>query len=327
MKRRALLTLLLPGCQRRRRLNVFNWSDYVAAATIPGFEREAGIEVRYGLYESAEEMMARVLSGNSGWDVVFPSNAFLAPMQAMNLLAPLDHQRLPGLDALDGIFQSPPWDPGLEQGIPYMWGATGIACQRSLDPLPRRWADLWDPRLAGRVTLLDDPAEVLALCLKRRGCSLNSARTAELDQARADAIGLKRQLRGYLNAEARDQLVAGDLLAAQAWKLTARQAMAAAPDRLTFVYPEEGFPIYADCAAILRESSRRELAHEFLAYLLRPPVAAAISREMMTATCNRRAQELNGQREPLPDGGEWFQPLDAANQRYRDRLWTEIKAA
>jgi len=317
----------LGACSRGRRLHVFNWSDYVAAGTIPGFEREAGVVVRYGQYESAEEMMARVLSGNSGWDVVFPSNALVPPMRQLGLLAPLDHRRLPGLHHLDPVFQSPPWDPGLQWSVPYMWGATGIAYQQSLQLPLRRWADLWSPALAGRVTLLDDPAEVFAACLKRRGHSLNTAEPRALEQARDDAVALKRHLRGFLNAEARDQLVAGELLAAQAWRLTARQAMEGAPGRLAFIYPEEGFPVYADCAAILKESRRTELAHQFLEYLLRPEVAAEIAREMKTATCNRSAQERLGQREPVPAGGEWFEPLDAANQRYRDRLWTEIKAA
>jgi spermidine/putrescine-binding protein len=316
-----------PACSRKGRLNVFNWSDYVAASTIPGFEREAGVSVQYGQYESAEEMMARVLSGNSGWDVVFPSNAFVTPMREMGLLARLDTRRLGGRSHLDTLFQSPPWDPDLAWSLPYMWGATGIAYQRSLPTPPRRWSDLWEPRFAGRVTMLDAPSEVLGACLKRRGRPLNSSDPPHLDEARADAIALKRNLRGFLNAEARDQLVAGDLLAAQAWRLTARQAIDAAPDRLAFLYPAEGFPIYADCAAILRESRRPELAHAFLDYLLRPEVAAAIAREMKTSTCNRSAQNLLGLPDPVPDGGEWFQPLDAASQRRRDRLWTEIKSA
>ena len=65
------------GCSRdaRPRLNVYNWSAYVAPETIPGFEAEFGVRVRYATYESNEEMLAKVLTGNSGWDVVFPTHA------------------------------------------------------------------------------------------------------------------------------------------------------------------------------------------------------------------------------------------------------------
>ena len=61
------------GCTRasRPRLNVYNWSNYVAPDTVPNFEREFGIQVRYGTFEGNQEMIAKVMSGNSGWDVIF----------------------------------------------------------------------------------------------------------------------------------------------------------------------------------------------------------------------------------------------------------------
>lgn len=338
MKRRTLFALPLAACGRGgARLNVFNWSGYFAPDTLSNFERETGIRIRLGLYESGEEMLARVMSGNSGWDVVFPSNSLIHPMREMNLLARLDHARLPNLDRLDAMFQRPVWDATLDYSVPYMWGATGIAYQRSLDPPPQRWSDLWTARLAGRLTMLDDPADVFGACLKLRGRSVNEASESALRQARADAIDQKQYVRAYLNAEARDQLVAGDLLAAQAWRMEAQQAIDASSGRVTFCYPEEGYPIYADCAAILRESQRTEAAHAFINYLLRPPVAASIAIAMRTAPCNGGARELLPEALrsspvyfPPPETlqrGEWLAPLDAATQRLRDRLWTEIKSA
>ncbi|MGA3076970.1 MAG: extracellular solute-binding protein [Bryobacteraceae bacterium] len=125
----------LAGCARGRpRLNVYNWSNYVAPDTIANFEAEFGVRVRYAIYESNEEMLAKVLSGNSGWDVVFPTHNRIPPMRQYGLLAPLDHARLPNLPNLEPRFQSPPWDPHLDHCVPYMWGATGIAYNRSVMP-------------------------------------------------------------------------------------------------------------------------------------------------------------------------------------------------
>jgi spermidine/putrescine transport system substrate-binding protein len=324
------------ACSRGPRLNVFNWSDYVAPGTIPDFEREFGLRVRYGTYESIPEMLAKVMSGNSGWDVIFPSAEYIQPMRDMGLLAQLRHQWLPNLSNLDQQFQRPPWDPNLEYSVPYMHGATGVIFQQSLGWTPRAWSDLWDARLAGKLTMLDDPPEVFAACLETLGYSLNSADPAELRAAQQRAIAQKPLVRAYLNAEVRDQLVAGDVAVAQAWAVTAAQAIAAAPEKLAFAFPSDGFPRYADNVAILRESSRLEAAHHFIAYLLRPSVAAAIVETTRTATCNAAAQSL------LPTAlrsdailyppaeivarGEWFAPQSAASQRLRDRLWTEIKA-
>jgi spermidine/putrescine transport system substrate-binding protein len=221
--------------------------------------------------------------------------------------------------------------------VPYMHGTTGIVYQNSLPQPVRAWTDLWDARLAGKITMLDDPPEVFGACLKLLGYSLNSADPAQLKKAQQQAIAQKQLLRAYLNAEVRDQLVAGDVAAAQAWAVTAGQAITAVPDKLSYVFPSEGFARYADTMAILRESGRMEAAHRFINYLLRPEVAAAIVAATHTATANAAAQKLlpeTVRQDPVlyppPETlarGEWFAPQSAASQRLRSRLWTEVKSA
>ena len=340
MNRRAFLiggSLSAAACSRGPRLNVYNWSDYIAPGTVPGFERESGARVHYATYESNQEMLAKVMSGNSGWDVVFPSGDFVGPMRDLGLLAPLDHQWLPNLGALAPVFRRPPWDPELRWSVPYMHGVTGILYQRAFEPAPRAWADLWDARLRGRLTMLDDQPEVLGACLQKLGRSLNSGDSSDLLAARAEAVAQKPLLRAYLNAEVRDQAVAGDLLASQAWAVTAAQAIAAAPTRLAFALPVDGFPRFCDNIAILRESRRGELAHRWIDYLLRPETAAAIVVATHTASANGAAEELlppeireNPVLYPPPDvlaRGEWFESQPLASQKLRDRLWTEIKSS
>jgi spermidine/putrescine transport system substrate-binding protein len=339
MNRRALLFGLAGAActSAAPRLNVYNWSDYVAPRTIPDFEREFGVRVRYGTYESNQEMIAKVMSGNSGWDVIFPSADMIQPMRSLGLLQALRHDWLPGFNNLDPAFQHPPWDPSLAFSVPYMHGTTGIVYQNTLVRGPRAWADLWDERLRGKITMLDDPPEVLGACLKKLGYSINSSDPGELRSAQKEAMAQKRLVRAYLNAEVRDQLVAGDVAAAQAWAVTAGQAVAAVPGKLTFVLPAEGFARYADTVAILRESRRSELAHRFISFLLRPEVAAAIVGVIQTATANAAARALlpvelreNPILYPPAEAlarGEWFEPVPAAAQRLRDRIWTEIKSA
>src|SRR6185369_7906057 len=119
--------------------------------TVPGFEEEFGVRVRYATYEGNEEMLAKVLTGNSGWDIVFPTHTRLEPMREFGALAPLNHDWLPGLGNLDQRFQRPAWDPGLAWAVPYMWNGTGIVYNRKIQPPPARWSDLWSARLKGRL--------------------------------------------------------------------------------------------------------------------------------------------------------------------------------
>jgi spermidine/putrescine transport system substrate-binding protein len=328
----------LAGCTRdlRPRLNVYNWSAYIAPETVPQFEAEFGVRVLYVTYESNEEMLAKVLSGNSGWDVVFPTHNRLEPMRQYGLLAQLNHEWLPGIANLDPRFRAPAWDPQLAWGVPYMWNGTGIVYSRALQPPLTAWADLWEQRLKGRLTMLDDPEDMLGACLKKLGYGFSTTDPAQLRAAEHEAIAQKPLLRAYLNAEVRDQLVSGDVLAAQLWSTTAQQAIDAAPN-LAFVYPREGFPMYCDCAVILRESRRVQLAHQFLDFLLRPKVSARIVEATRTATANAAALALlpeNVRNNPTlyPPAeifarAEWPRVVPPTAQRLRDRIWTEIKSA
>jgi spermidine/putrescine-binding protein len=125
---------------------------------------------------------------------------------------------------------------------------------------------------------------------------------------------------------------------AQLWSTTAEMAIrGAAKGKLAFVYPKEGFPVYCDNAAILRESRHVEAAHQFIDYILRPPVSARISIAADTATADGAARALlpaETRNSPTlyPDAdvmkrAVWPPPLPTAAQRYRDRIWTEIKSA
>lgn len=341
MKRRIFLFGLsnaLTSCTsgRKPRLNVYNWDNYVARGTIPVFEKRHGCDVRYGVYASAEEMLAKVLSGNSGWDVVFPSNSFVQPMRDLDLLLPLDARKLHNVGNLDVRFRSPEWDAGLNWCIPYMHSATGIIYSDAVTRVPHSWADLWTDSYSRRLTMLDDPAEVFAACLKRLGMSINSGNENELKKARDLAIEQKPLLRAYLNEEVRDQVVTGDVLVAQMWAQVA-QAAISSNSHLAFAFPREGFALYADNISILRESRHQELAYHFLDYMLEAKTAAAVASEVHAATANAAARELLPEAErtnpilyPSADvlrRGEWFKALSVTAQRLRDRYWTEIKSA
>ena len=337
-RRTFLLGVTATACSRdsRPRLNVYNWSTYIDPAMVRRFEQERGVRIRYTTYESNEEMLAKVITGNSGWDVVFPTHSRLEPMWRNGLIAPLDHQRLPSLGNLEDRFRKPEWDPLLRQGVPYMWNATGIVYNLQQKPPPQSWSDLWNPKLQGRMTMLDDPEDVIGVCLLKLGYPFSSNDSAQLQQAKAVAIRQKALLRAYLNADVRDQLVAGDVLAAELWSTTAAQAIHADEKtavKLGFTYPKEGFPLYCDCAVVLRESRRYELAHDFLEFLLQPDVAASNAQAAETATTNAAARKLLAEDPVLYPSSEvmargvWPPALPSNAQRYRDRLWTEIKSA
>jgi len=330
----------LAACRRRPaagEVNVYSWSDYIAPDTIAGFERETAIRVNYETFESQDEMLARLLAGGAHYDVIFPSNSLVGPMVRRGLLGELDPARLPNLAGLEPRFRNPPWDRENRYSVAYLWGVSGFVYNRTAFPGgAAAWADLWDPRLRGKITMLDDPAEVLGACLKKLGYSINSEEPAQLAAARTEAIRQKPLLRAYISAEVKPQLIAGDVWAAQLWNGDAYQAIAENPD-LRYCFPAEGVAIYADSAAMPAGARNRDAAYRWIDYLLRPEVAAAIARATLFPTPNARAVELldpalrqNPDLYPPPERlarAEWFTEISPQGQSLRDRIWTEIKAA
>ena len=142
---------VLAACRRRSaagEVNVYCWSDYIAPDTVAAFERETSLRVNYETFESEEGMLAKVLAGGGGWDVVFPSNSYVGPMARRGLLEPLDHDRLSNLANLEPRFAEPPWDPEMRHSVPYMWGVSGFVYNRkAIGKTLTSWADLWDPAL------------------------------------------------------------------------------------------------------------------------------------------------------------------------------------
>ena len=197
------------------------------------------------------------MGGNSGWDVVFPGQLSHRTMREMGLLSRLDHRSLPNLHNLDKPFLKPLWDPDLQWGVPYMWNSTGICYAKNLNLTA--WSDLWRQELRGRITMLDDPVDVFAACLLKSGRSINTRDPADLRAAQSEALAQKPFVRAYVNAEVRDQLVAGDVLAAQLWSTTAQQAI----DDLRawlFVSPAKGFPLHRRRRNPAREHTLRARA-------------------------------------------------------------------
>lgn len=313
-----------------RELRIYNWSDYIAADTISRFEAETGVRVTYDTYESNEEMVAKLVAGGDGYDIVSPSGYLVPVLVEGNVIQPLDHAVLTRWPNLLSLFVDAPADPGGRYAMPYQWGTTGLAYRRDLVARsPESWAALDDPSLQGKVTMLDDGREVLGAMLKWRGHSVNAVDRVLLEAAKQDALRVKPNLRAYLSATVKGQLISGDIALAQLWSGDTRQARVEEA-RIDFVVPAEGSLLFTDYLAIPRRAPNRRAAHAFLNFVLKPDIAAAIAEQTGYGSVNRAA--LARMTDPVapPDAAllarlEFQRDLGAATDLW-DRLWTEIKA-
>ncbi len=312
-------------------LNLYLWSDYLADDTVPNFEKEFGVKVTVDTYESNEEMAAKLMAGASGYDLVLPSSYLFPVLFSKDLLAPLRRKYLTNWGNVAPLFLNPPWDPGNAHSVPWGWGTTGIAYRKDLvRERPDSWAVFFDERYRGKVTMLDDLRDVIGSFLRLRGRSLNSVDPAELAAAKQDALKAKPNLRAYVSAPVKAQLIAGDVWIAQMWSGDAQQAIAEQP-AIEYLVPKEGGTIFSDALVMPRSAPHQRAAHEFLNYILRPPVAAAIADKTGYGTPNQAALPLTRAKVPYPTADElgrleYQKDLGQGSEQW-DRIWTEIKAA
>ena len=313
------------------RLNIYNWSDYIGPEVIPAFEREFNVKVTYDTFESAEEMVAKLQAGATGYDIVVPPTYAVSALLGMDLLAPLSNRYLPNLQNLAPLFRQLEHDPENRFTVPWQWGMTGIAWRTDkVGTPPESWSVFLDSRYRDKMTMLDDVRDVIGAFLRFHGHSLNSIDPAELEVAQRDAIAAKRNLKAYLSAPVKSQLIAGDVWIAQLWNGDAAQAAREEP-RIAWSLPREGSTLWIDSMAVPRSAPHPRAAHEFMNFALRPEIGAAISRTTGYGTPNQAAMPLLPNGVPYPSQNELARleiqkDLGRATMLWDD-VWTRVKTA
>src|SRR5690349_21015784 len=148
-----------PSATEERVLNVYNWYDYISPEVLREFTARYGIQVHYNVFDSNNTLAAKLLAGHSGYDVVFPSGAYLESLIAAGVFRTLDKSKLPNLKNMDpAIMQRlAAHDPGNAHAVVYTWGITGIAynAAKVRDRLPQAPVDSWslmfDPKVVAQL--------------------------------------------------------------------------------------------------------------------------------------------------------------------------------
>ena len=312
-------------------LSIYNWSDYIAPEILTDFEREFGVRVVYDTFESNEEMVAKLQAGAQGYDLVMPSTYAATALMAQGLIAPLSLRYLTNLGNLAPLFRGLAHDPRDRYTVPWQWGMTGIAWRNDLiSRAPESWEVFLDPAWRGKLTMLDDLRDVIGAFLRLRGHSINTVDPALLAAAERDAIAAKQNLKAYLSAPVKAQLIAGDVWVAQLWNGDAAQAAREQP-AIAWALPREGGTLWIDSLAVPASAPHPRAAHEFMNFILRPEVGAAISAATGYGTPNQAAMPRLARPVSYPTANELARleiqlDLGRASARW-DETWTRIKTA
>ena len=339
-------------------LNVYNWSDYIADETIKNFEKETGIKVNYDNYDTNEVLQAKLVAGNTGYDIVVPSSHFAKVQIQGGLLQKLDRSKLTNWGNLDPTLLKSlqTVDPGNQYLVDWLWGYVTVGInvpkvKAALGSMPmpdNAWSLIFDPKYAAKlkscgVNFLDSASEVLPVAMLYVGKPPYSTSAADYDAAAKMLKSVRPYVTrfsssGYINDLAGGSLCAvmgysGDINIARARALEANPKQPAAIEALI---PKGGATLFFDTMAIPKDAKNVANAHLFINYILRPEVAASLTNKVFYA--NPTAASLKFVKKDVAENKTIFlSPEDKARMtppdavppailRVRTRIFTDFKA-
>ena len=240
-------------------LNFSNWTYYIDTkkpTTFDQFKEQKGITVNY--YEDIDDnatYFAKVqgpLSQGQGIDrdiFVFTDNSrFPGLLVDQGWVQKLDKSLIPNMSNLIPAQESPSFDPNRDYSLPWFSGMTGIAWNTKLtDPVTTMEKFFTDPKLKGKVTMLQELADSVGLTMLANGDDPSTVTPETFESAVTtikDAVDSGQIQKFYGNAYT-VPLAKGDVSAAIAWSGDVTQLKADNPD-LEWSIPESGGMIWTD---------------------------------------------------------------------------------
>ncbi|GAA0288424.1 polyamine ABC transporter substrate-binding protein [Pseudomonas rhodesiae] len=335
-------------------LHVYNWSDYIAPDTIANFEKESGIKVVYDVFDSNETLEAKLLAGKSGYDIVVPSNNFLAKQIKAGVYQELDKSKLSNYDNLNKSLLKTVSvsDPDNKHAFPYMWGSIGIGYnpEKVKAALGVDKIDSWDTLLKPEniaklkscgVSFLDSPTEMLPIALHYLGLPTDTQKKDDLKKAEELFLKIRPSIGYFHSSKYISDLANGNICVAVGYSGDIQQAKSRAAEaggkvKVAYDIPKEGAGSFYDMVAIPKDAENVDAAYKFMNYLLKPEVMASITNSVRFPNGNEKATALVD-KDITSDPGIYppadvqaklyaIADLPAATQREMTRSWTKIKS-
>jgi putrescine transport system substrate-binding protein len=345
----------LAAAAEEKRLYVYNWTDFIGPDTISQFEKLTGIKVVYDVYDAEETMEARLLAGDSGYDVVSASTDFFSREIKAGVYLPLDKSKLSNWKNLDPriLKIQSEFDPGNAHAVPYLHSINGFAY--NVDKIRARMPDapldsldmIFKPAVVAKfadcgVTFVDSAEDVLQLAFSYLGLDPNTTKAEDYKAAEKMLLKVRPYIRSFDSSEFMNGLANQELCIAMSWSSDYALAHARAKAvgvnvNLAFTVPKEGANQTFSSLLIPQGAPHPQAAHAFINYLLRPEVIAEISNTIFYGNDNIASRPLVS---PMILGDPTLYPtpeiearlyrtseVSAATERIRTRTWTRIKTA
>ncbi|WP_370528239.1 extracellular solute-binding protein [Rhodoferax sp. BLA1] len=291
-------------------LNIYNWPDYIPEGMLAAFEKETGIKVNYDTFETNEALHAKLVAGNTGYDIVVPGSVFAKPQIEGGLLQPLDKAKIPNLANLDPAVMSvlTKADPDNKHLVPWAWSFTTVGINKTKvekalgkTPMPENtWDLVFKPEYSSKlkscgIAYLDSPTEIIPVALHYIGKDPYSNDPSDYKLAAEMLAKVRKDVRLFSSTMI-DDISGGKACVVIGWGgdiniAAARAKENGSKDEIVALLPSMGALMFADTMAITKDAKHPQNAMAFIDFFLRPENGAAMANEMTYNSGNLAAKD------------------------------------
>ena len=272
-------------------LRMSNWTFYIdideetkKRPTLEQFKQKTGTTVRYiedvndnaSFFNSKlQGPLSRGQSTNRDIVVLTDNSRYPGLMIRKGWAEKLDKSAIPNIKNLQDALKHPSFDPDREYSLPWQSGMTGIAYNDELtDPVTTVRRLLEDPKLKGKVTLLTEMGDTMALVMLENGDDPTKVTGATFDRAlkRIQKAVDNGQIRRFTGNEYTGPLGRGDYAASMSWSGDIVQL---SNKHLHWNLPDTGGDIWTD-NMLIPKGGDVYTASTFMNFVYDPKIAAQI---------------------------------------------------